>query len=242
MKTCIVIPCYNESKRLNTEEFINFIKAYDHNFLFVNDGSTDNTLEVLEVIHQACPDKVIISSVPKNGGKAEAIRFGMNQALKQNEYHFVGFLDSDLATPLEDMDNLITCIESSPDFQMVMAIRLKRLGSNVNRDLKRHYLGRIFATMVSVLLGLPTYDTQCGAKIIKSDLAKSLFKEPFISLWFFDVELLFRVKKEKGDEFAKRNIYEYPIMTWNEVWGSKIGFSTYLNAPFELLRIWKKYR
>lgn len=242
MEVCIVIPCYNESRRLNIEEFISFIGSHKYSFLFVDDGSTDNTLEVLGLIHAAHPNKIKIISVPQNGGKAEAVRFGINHALKNDRVKFVGFLDSDLATPLDEMNNLIHCIEANPQYHLVMAIRLKRLGSKVNRGLKRHYLGRVFATMVSIFLGLPTYDTQCGAKILRSDLARTIFQEPFISPWFFDVELLFRIKKEKGDDFANHNIYEFPIMTWNEVWGSKIGLSTYLKAPFELFRIWLKYR
>lgn len=242
MSACIVIPCYNESKRIDTPEFIRFIEKNDYFFLFVNDGSTDNTLEVLEKIRKSCPEQSEVISVPKNGGKAEAVRFGMNHALESNAYPLLGFLDSDLATPLDEMKNLIECIEANPAYHMVMAIRLKRLGSKVNRGLRRHYLGRVFATLVSIFLGLPTYDTQCGAKIIRKDLARPIFQDPFLSPWFFDVELLFRIKKERGTEFANHNIYEYPIMTWNEMWGSKIGLSTYLKAPLELFRIWLKYR
>lgn len=242
MATCIVIPCYNESKRINTDAFIRFIIEQDYTFLFVNDGSTDNTLQVLGTIKKACPEKVIVTSVPHNGGKAEAVRFGFLKALKSKDFDFIGFLDSDLATPLDEMKNLVDCIQSDEQYNMVMAIRLKRLGSKVNRGLKRHYLGRVFATMVSVFLQLPTYDTQCGAKIIRSELAELIFKDPFISPWFFDVELLFRIKREKGQQFALHQIYEYPIMTWNEVWGSKIGLSTYLKAPWELFRIWRKYQ
>jgi len=242
MKTCIIIPCYNESKRINTEEFIRFIRTNMHTFLFVDDGSTDNTLEVLGKIKSTCHDKVIITSVPENRGKAEAVRFGMQKALENKTFDHLAYLDSDLATPLDEMSNIIDYINTNDQYHMVMAIRLKRLGSQTNRSLKRHYLGRIFATMVSILLKLPTYDTQCGAKVLKRELAENLFQEPFVSPWFFDVELLFRIKKVRGIEFALHNVYEYPLLVWNEIWGSKIGFLNYFQAPFQLLRIWWIYK
>lgn len=242
MKACIIIPCYNEEKRIDTGEFIQYIKTNPHTFLFVNDGSTDGTLQVLHQIRQACDDRAMVISVPENGGKAEAVRFGMLQAGADPTYDYLGYLDSDLATPLFEMENMIEYIGANPHYQMVMAIRLKRLGSKVNRSLKRHYLGRVFATLVSTLLGLPTYDTQCGAKIIHRDLAGMIFREKFVSPWFFDVELLFRIKKNTGAGFAISHVYEYPLMVWNEVWGSKLGLKNYLQAPFELLKIWRAYR
>jgi len=242
MKACIIIPCYNEEKRIDSKEFIQFIKANPYTFLFVNDGSTDNTLGVLESIQLACSERAIVVSVPKKGGKAEAVRFGMHLAMNDHSYDYMGYLDSDLATPLFEMAKMIEYKAANPHYQMVMAIRLKRLGSKVNRSLKRHYLGRVFATLVSLLLGLPTYDTQCGAKIINRDLAAIIFREPLVSPWFFDVELLFRIKKEKGVVFANTYVYEYPLTVWNEVWGSKLSLSNYLQAPFELLKIWRVYR
>ena len=110
-----------------------------------------------------------------------------------------------------------------------------------NVHLKRHYLGRIFATCVSLSLNLPTYDTQCGYKLIKSELAKSIFKDPFVSPWFFDVELLFRIKNSKGADFVKKHVYEFPLFEWEEVEGSKIKLIDYFTVPFQLLKIKRKY-
>ena len=120
---------------------------------------------------------------------------------------------------------------------MIMGIRIKRLGSKVERNLSRHYLGRVFATFVSLMLGLPTYDTQCGAKIIEASLAKEICEKPFESAWFFDVEMILRIKQLKGDQYPLNHIYEYPLFEWKEIEGSNIKPKHYLMAPFELIKI-----
>lgn len=240
MKVCIVVPCYNEEERLNVDEFVNYSIQNSIDFLFVNDGSSDKTQEVLENMSSKS-ERISVYSMPNNSGKAEAVRTGMLKAAKTDKYDFIGFLDSDLATPLYEIDNFISCLEKHPHFKMIMGIRIKRLGSLVNRNLPRHYLGRAFATSVSITLNLPTYDTQCGAKLIGANLVKETFEEPFVSSWFFDVEIIYRIKKLKGEAFALNNIYEHPIFEWKEVGGSKIKFKHYLVAPFELLKIKLKY-
>ncbi len=240
MKVCIIVPCYNEEKRLNVDEFVNFSRENNTDFLFVNDGSSDGTEALLlDLSNQS--ERIKYMSMPENSGKAEAVRSGMLKIANESNYDFVGFLDSDLATPLDEINRFIDCVNNHPNFKMVMGIRIKRLGSLVNRKLSRHYLGRAFATFVSITLNLPTYDTQCGAKLIESELVKETFKNPFVSPWFFDVEIIYRIQKLKGRDFALKNIYECPVFEWKEVDGSKIKLKHYLTAPFELLKIKFKY-
>lgn len=241
MKVCIIVPCYNEEKRLHSEEFISFSKKHEIDFLFVNDGSTDKTNDILKNISEQS-DKIETLSLPKNEGKAEAVRIGMYTAANTKKYDFVGFIDSDLATPLNELNQFIKCLRERPHFKMIMGIRIKRLGSMVERNLSRHYLGRAFATFVSLLLKLPTYDTQCGAKLIDSNIVNQIFQEQFVSPWFFDVEIIFRIQKKMGKEFAIKNIYEFPIFEWKEIEGSKIKLKHYFLAPLELLKIKLKYR
>lgn len=241
MKVCIVVPCYNESDRLDTSSFIDYAQRSQHYFLFVNDGSKDNTEHIIQEMAKRS-EFITAISVDQNGGKAEAIRFGVNHLLKQSEtYDLVGYYDSDQATPLCEIDHALSFLKLHPEYDMLMGMRLKRLGGRVFRDLKRHYLGRVFATFVSISLGLPSYDTQCGFKLIKSHLLKDLFLDPFTSPWFFDVELLFRIMMVRGREYASTKVYEFPLMEWEEVGGSKIGGSTYLKAPFQLLKIKRRY-
>ena len=90
------------------------------------------------------------------------------------------------------------------------------------------------------MLQLAIYDTQCGAKLIKSQLALDLFKEPFLSKWLFDVELLFRFKSKVPNYEAC--IIEVPLNNWEDIAGSKIKFTYFLKAPLDLIRIYFKYR
>jgi hypothetical protein len=181
-----------------------------------------------------------VLDLKKNGGKAEAIRQGV-LSVQEGQYDYIGYLDADLATPLEELPRLMEYTAKTPAPYFIMGSRIKLLGfSKIDRKLSRHYIGRIFATVVSNMLQLSVYDTQCGAKLIKSEIAKELFKKPFLSKWLFDVELLFRLKKLRQD--YKSRIYEVPLRRWQDVAGSKIKLSYYFKAPLDLLRINFKYR
>ncbi|MEQ8624989.1 MAG: glycosyltransferase family 2 protein [Vicingaceae bacterium] len=238
----VIIPCYNEDKRLAVEAFLSFCNQSNNqniSFLFVNDGSSDNTIKVLSTLEKSLPNNVHVLDLKKNVGKAEAIRKGMLY-LDKNNYSFIGYFDADLATPLEELENLIAHTKKQTSPYLVMGSRVKLLGSTeIKRKMRRHYIGRIFATVVSNMLNLPVYDTQCGAKVIKSDIVESLFEKPFLSKWLFDVELLFRLKQNYPD-FENR-IVEVPLKKWEDKDGSKIGLTYFLRAPFDLLKIYFKY-
>lgn len=241
MLTVIVIPCYNEAKRLDCDAFLRYVQEHpDVHFLFVNDGSRDNTLEVLQQLAATHPQLHCLN-LEVNGGKAEAVRRGMNYVTANFEADFIGFWDADMATPLYEIDNFLTQRERK-DFDMVTGLRLLRLGAGVRRKKMRHYLGRCFATTASIVLDLPVYDTQCGAKLYKSSIVPMLFAEPFITRWLFDVELLARYKKTFGNKAAETKIYEYPILAWEDVNGSSVKIKDFFKAPYELLKIMKKYK
>lgn len=238
-KTTIIIPCFNEAKRLNTDSFRSSGSIINYNILFVNDGSSDDTKKMLKTICLNHPKTFFYLNLSQNVGKAEAIRHGVNYLLKEDSVEYIGYLDADLATTLESMDDMVTFLDSSSQFKAIFGIRLKRLGVEVHRSPIRHFLGRIFATVVSsVLLRLPTYDTQCGAKVFHKDFCQYVFSQKFKSKWFFDIEILLRLKHKFGKNFVINQIYEYPILQWFEEKGSKIGFLTYLFSPFELIKIY----
>ncbi len=101
---CIIIPCYNEELRLNESAFDLFLsKGQSFSFIFVNDGSKDNTLIVLKKFKNKWPEKVEIVDLAINMGKAEAVRTGINLAISCKYYDYVGFLDADLSTPLSEL-------------------------------------------------------------------------------------------------------------------------------------------
>jgi len=92
-----------------------------------------------------------------------------------------------------------------------------------------------------ICLNVPIYDTQCGSKIFKKELASELFKEPFITKWLFDVELFARIIKAKGYDFLKNEVVESPLAMWIEKGESKVKISNGLLIPLQLLKIKRKY-
>lgn len=246
MNDCIiVVPCYNEAKRLDTVAFRGFVsRGHPQRFLFVNDGSTDDTSAVLEGLRRWNPERFEVCHLPRNRGKAEAVREGVLRALG-SQAGAVGFWDADLATPLEAIPQFCELLEHDARLQMVIGARVKLLGRRIERRILRHYLGRTFATAASVVLRLPVYDTQCGAKLFRAtDEVRAMFARPFCTSWIFDVELLARFirgRKAGGAEAAEEVIYELPLSQWRDVAGSKVKARDFFKSFFELARIYWTY-
>jgi len=238
----VVVPCYNEARRLPVSKFREFLCRCPIKLVMVDDGSRDHTLERLQEVQEGWEDRVIIHQQQKNQGKAEAVRAGMNVAFERGA-SFVGFWDADLATPLEDIPEFVKILQERPEIDMVFGARVKLLGRNVQRQAVRHYLGRVFATTVSILLRLPIYDTQCGAKIFRArPETRRLTERPFLSRWTFDVEMLARYISELGPARAAEGIYEYPLESWEDVAGSKVKPHDFFVALRDVARIWWTYR
>lgn len=241
-KITIIVPCYNEATRLSVESFSTFINDNNYfHFIFVNDGSSDRTLELLEEINVLVPKQTSILSYTENRGKAEAVRRGVLKALKLPT-DYVGFWDADLATPLTELHSFAAVFSANNEIQIVCGSRVKRLGSFINRFIYRHYGGRVIATVISILLKLPVYDTQCGAKIIHRELAENVFRTPFISRWLFDVELFARTIGKLGRQQTIQKAYEIPLKTWVDTRDSKISLLYLPRIPLELAKISIRYR
>ena len=240
MKTIVVVPCYNESKRLRQDSFLEYVERHDDvAFLFANDGSRDNTLEMLKTLTSR-HERLLLLDIQPNGGKAEAVRKGMLYAAEHYNPEYIAFWDADLATPLDEIEPMVLWADKGYD--AVMGLRLMRLGAKVRRKPMRHYLGRCFATVASMMLGLPVYDTQCGAKLFRKEVVVSIFPEEFITRWLFDVELLARYTRLYGKERATEKIYEFPLFQWQDIDGSQLKSRDFFKAPVELMKIKRKYK
>lgn len=243
----VVVPCYNEAARFRADAFARFLqdeRSHEIDLLFVNDGSRDATLQVLSSFREQFPSRVSILDQQPNRGKAEAVRNGMLQVIAAGRAGVTGFWDADLATPLEQIVDFLHLLEARPELTMIFGARVRLLGREIHRQPVRHYLGRGFATVVSSLLRLPIYDTQCGAKLfrITPELEKVL-AEPFHSRWIFDVEILARfISLHKGDSPAiARQVYEYPLPVWTDVEGSKVTPADFIRAFAELGFIYRRH-
>ncbi len=239
----LVIPCYNEEDRLNQDSFIDFSKQNpDVHFLFVNDGSTDTTsARISSMILQAGP-RMSLLRLPENRGKAEAVRSGVLRALEEEPAGYIGYWDADLATPLDAIHDLMEAALAVPARRFVCGSRIRRMGARIERRWLRHYFGRVVATAASNILNLPFYDTQCGAKLIARDLAAQIFRQPFISRWLFDLELIARIIETLDRPEACRTIYEVPLREWRDIGESKVKLSYLPRIPYELFRIRRVYR
>ena len=236
MKICLVIPCFNEEKRLPVKKYEQFLQKKQCDLLFVNDGSKDNTKTVLETISNKYHNAFFLN-LEKNKGKAIAVKEGIFHCFTlDNNYDYLGYWDADLATPLEEINRFYDILKKEK-IDCIFGSRIQKLGSLIKRHWFRHLLGRIFATLASWMLKLPIYDTQCGAKLFKKDVAKSIFAERFVSYWPFDIELLFRLKKK-----GYKNLYELPLSKWEDVRGSKLSLFDFIKVPIELIKIWYHYR
>ena len=210
-------------------------------FCFVNDGSRDQTLTVLEALERAHPDTVRIVDLTSNVGKAEAVRQAMLQAHGWRAFEYIGYWDADLATPLEELPAMHALAAGHAGCAIVLGSRIRRLGAIIERRAWRHYLGRLFATSASMILQLPVYDTQCGAKLVRASVVRDVFEQPFVSRWLFDVEVLARLRNLVGREALLASAIEAPLTRWRHVGGSKLTLDSILRAPLDLWRIARRY-
>lgn len=244
--TVIVVPCFDEAARLVPSAFLEALgEQPDLQLLMVNDGSADGTGAVLASLRDASPGRIDILDLARNEGKAAAVRHGMRRA-RDAGARYVGFWDADLATPLREVEAFSGILDADPALFTVFGARVKLMGRHVKRNEARHYVGRIFATLVSMSLRAAIYDTQCGAKLFRAGpLLDAVLEQPFASRWVFDVEILARLnalhRQGKAPPLASL-LYEHPLARWEDVRGSKVSLSDFPAAAVDLLRIHLRYR
>ena len=237
-KAVIVVPCYNESKRIDVEGFRRFFNDPWVDLLFVNDGSKDNTSEILASFCASTCGRASLIDLSRNQGKAEAVREGMLHALDVGA-EVTGYYDADLATPPEEMIRLVRTIDERC-VDVAIASRVQLLGTRIDRTPMRHYLGRVFATLASLVIKMPVYDTQCGAKAFRAgDVLRAALADPFHSRWFFDVELLGRLHHGATQlpGLPIEAFIEVPLLHWRDVPGSKLRPLDFPKSLVELIRI-----
>ena len=238
-RTAIIIPCYNEAERLIPDNFLNFAaENRSVHFIFVNDGSSDDTPEKISELTTTDPDHFLCVYLKRNAGKAEAVRRGFLRAF-EDTYDYIGFWDADLSTPLDTIKTFIDLL-SDDTIEIVIGARVRLLGRTIVRKRSRHYLGRVFATIAGAVLRIPVYDTQCGAKLFRNTKAlRRVFSRRFMAQWIFDVEVLARfiMLAHHAESSLVDGIVEYPLTRWVGKEGSKVGYSAFLKAPLELAGI-----
>lgn len=235
-KIAIIIPCYNEEKRLNLENIQSLIDNSNVDLYFANDGSKDNTINVLTEINCKLPDRTNILDYQVNQGKAHTIYKALNEINKKETYDYIGYFDADFSTPSEELINMINELLKNK-YQLIFASRVQLLNSGIERKWQRHIIGRVLITFINLKFRLGIYDTQCGAKVFSKTIINKIFETPFQTSWLFDVEIFIRLKNNNLLKTGK----EFPIQNWKDVAGSKLSWKSSLKIVKEIIYLVNKY-
>jgi len=176
----------------------------------VNDGSRDNTAQIVRQFAQQYPALRLLEN-PGNRGKGYSVRNGMLHA----NGSILLFSDADLSSPIEEAQKLFAAITSGAD----VAIGSRWVQSSLQTErqpLYRQLFGRIFNLMLRITLGLKFKDTQCGFKAFTRAAAQKIFPQQQIERWGFDPELLYLAKK-----FGFK-VVEVPVV-WGHSGGTRIS-------------------
>jgi len=188
----VIIPAYNEEKRLGTTlaEIVRYLSGQDFTFeiLVVDDGSTDTTAEVVMSVSPG----IRLLKNPENKGKGYSVRRGMLESV--GKYRL--FTDADMSTPIEEVEKFWPLLENGCD--VVIASRaLPESQVEIHQSWLREHCGRAFNKIVRIVAGSEFKDTQCGFKIFAKNAAQTIFSRQTIDGWGFDTEVLHIAKKHK---------------------------------------------
>ncbi len=193
MKLSIVIPAYNEELRIGktikaVKDYL-FLKGINFEFIFVNDGSRDKTVDIIRKSLEGFREYKILSH-EKNRGKGAAIKTGMLSASGD----WILFMDSDLSTPIEELEKFIPFFSSS--YTVIIGTR-KAKGAmvEVRQNFFRENMGKVFTFLSNLILGTNYSDFTCGFKCFRKDASFKIFSSQKIENWSYDSEILFLAKK-----------------------------------------------
>ena len=209
-----IIPAYNEGARLGSTlaRVLTYIstRGWDAEVVVVNDGSRDQTADLVRASAQTHPELRLIEN-PGNRGKGYSVRNGMLNARGE----VLVFSDADLSSPIEEANKLFAAIDAGSD----IAIGSRWLQPEMQthrQSLLRQFYGRIFNLALRVLLGLNFKDTQCGFKAFTRSASQAIFPFQRIERWGFDPELLYLARR------AGLKVQEVPV-AWAHVEGTRLS-------------------
>lgn len=220
MKTTLVIPHYNDAERL-VPFLADLCTGLPGHFevLVSDDGSLESEREALRRIVREAQVGTRLGPVirdpvftGKNTGKGGAVLRGWDVAA---EADVLAFADADGAVGVDEIVRAEASFRSG-NYDALFANRVKMLGRTVERSLKRHLSGRVFATLVSNVAQVPAYDTQCGLKMLRRAAFEKIRPHQETVGFAFDVELCLLLLK-----FGLR-VIEFPV-DWRDVPGSKVS-------------------
>lgn len=224
----IVIPAYNEEKRipatlLDIDQKLKN-KNFNYEILVVDDGSKDNTVQVVKNLKNKIANLNIIEN-PENHGKGWGVCRGM--LLASGKYAL--FMDADNSTTIDQFDNFLPYFNEGYDV-VIGSIWIEGAKINEKAGFYRRLLGKISKLIIRIVLGLNILDTQRGFKAFKKEVINPIFSRQTIWRWGFDFEILYIAKK------LGYKIKEVPVI-WNNPGESKVKLSSYFSTLLDLLKV-----
>jgi glycosyltransferase involved in cell wall biosynthesis len=221
----IIIPAYNEAKRLpasliKVREFLDAAQWDFAEVVVVDDGSTDNTVQV------ARDAGVRVVQNPANRGKGYSVRHGMLEAKGE----WVLFTDADLSSPIGEVEKLWSAAEREGASVAVGSRALDRALVGVHQPPLREAVGRVFNAAMRLITGLDFKDTQCGFKLFETGAGREVFSRQLLDGFGFDVEVLF-IARQRG-----LTAVEVPVR-WDNVEGTKVSLWLGFAAFLDLLKV-----
>lgn len=228
MYLSIIIPAYNEKNRiiktLRDFDFYFKNKDYEYEIVVVNDGSKDETAEIVSKMRKEIKNLVLIDN-KKNNGKGFVVRQGLLSA--KGDWRL--FADADNSTPIEEIEKFIPFLKNNHIIIGSRAIK----GSLIKnpQPFSRRFVGKVFNLMVQFLIGLwGVWDTQCGFKVLSKQAAENILPLCKINRWAFDPEILIIGKK------LGYGIKEIPVVWINDI-ESKVKKSAMFKMGLDLILI-----
>jgi len=189
----IVIPCYNEEERLprTIEQIERYFdgKGIDYELILVDDGSSDGTRLVMDAAAER-NTHVRLEALPQNRGKGRALAEGVAVARGSK----VLVTDADLSTPIEELEKLQAELDRGAGVAIASrAVRGSRV--EISQPFYRVLMGKVFNLLVQAVLLPGIWDTQCGFKLFRADVAHDAFGRLTTDGFGYDPEVLYRAKK-----------------------------------------------
>jgi len=221
----IIIPAYNEAKRLpaslvKVREYLSASKWDFAEVVVVDDGSVDSTVQL------ARDAGVRVLKNPGNRGKGYSVKHGMLEA--RGEWTL--FTDADLSSPIGEVEKLWSALEREHAQVAVGSRAVDRSLVGVHQPVLREAVGRVFNAAMRVVTGLPFKDTQCGFKLFETSAGREVFSRQQLDGFGFDVEVLF-IAKQLGFKSV-----EVPVR-WDNVEGTKVSLLLGFAAFLDLVRV-----
>ena len=215
MDVSIVLPCFNEARRLpdRLPEALAYFRAHmteSFELLFVDDGSTDETAAVLRRVQAQHPDiPIVIERYPSNRGKGYAVRYGVLRSRGGK----ILVMDADFSISLAEMEK---CLAQLDRYDIVVGSKKHGQTQTVKHQrLIRRWLGKSYTVFINYMLGLAFTDITCGLKGFRGAVARDLFRRQRIERWGYDAETLFLARQ------LHYRTAEVPVR-WHHIEGSKV--------------------